>query len=161
MLYAGMLLFFAEGINKKTLRDSAGGHEEKRQRSVRVSGSIRRSQHGGKFIQGDNVGILAVHVKQVDRVRGLMSIVDTVFYHDDAITIGASVYDAGAHASGSAFTAHDEGVDTQGVEVGFQRSSEKDTGAGFFQYRLTGQGGCLVNDLKPACSPFGHCRVWR
>src|SRR5262245_33631086 len=91
-----------------------------------------------------------MHVEEVESVGCFVTIEHALFNHNHAVTVGASIDDAGTHTAAGALTTGDKGIDTQVVQVPCQRRTPESAGGGFTQDGFTGQGGDLINNIVSA-----------
>ena len=91
--------------------------------------------------------ILAVHVEQIHRVRRFVPVEDAFFRHHHAKPIGAAVDDARADAAARAFTADQDRIHTEPVEMAEEGRAPKSARRRFMQKSFAGNGLQLVDDF--------------
>jgi len=91
------------------------------------------------IVQRQHVGVLLVHVEQIDRVASLVPVEDALLGDDHAQPIGRAIHHAGAHAAASALAAGNNGIDAEKVQMADQRRAPESAGRSFLQNRLFGE----------------------
>ena len=92
-----------------------------------------RGQPRQHFGQGADVGVFLMHVEKIDRMRRLMAVEDALFHHHHAVAVRAPVNHTGAHATAGAFTAGQNGIHPQVMQMTQQRCAPEGAGRGFAQ----------------------------
>ena len=99
------------------------------------------------LVERQHVGVLLVHVEQVDGVRRLVAVEHALLGDDHAVAVGAAVDDGGADAAARALAGHDEGVDAEGVEVAGDGRAPEGAGRRLAEERLPLNGLEFGNDV--------------
>src|SRR5207344_833916 len=81
-----------------------------------------------RLFERNHVGILHRHVEQINLVRSLAAVENTLFDHRDFQVIGERVDDTGAHAAAGGGAAHQQTVGADFSQHAHERRAEKSAG---------------------------------
>src|SRR5579883_1737434 len=102
-----------------------------------------------------HVGVLLVHVEQVDGVARLVAVVARFLGHDHAVAVGAALDDRRADAAAGALAADDDRVHVEVVQVAGERRAPERARGRLPQQHLARQRGDLVGDVVLAAVAVG------